>query len=237
MKPAYAFLVCTMLLSSGCSMFQKEQYGTEQMLFLPGKVKAIWAVAPAINLSGQEQVDPLLQADLVYSQLQQVHGVTIIPVNRVVEVFVSLKIDKIQTPEQAALVCDLLGADAIVVPTITMFDPYNPPKFGASLQLMAKPGSFVRNANVDPRELARAARPDPNQAPVAIDNADFIQSVGMFDASNGTTRDLVYEYARGRNNPSGPMGAEEYFQSMDRYCSFVYFTLIDDLLHSPKLRR
>jgi len=235
MKRKLASLVC-LLMIGGCSMFQKEQYGTEQMLFLPGKVKAVWAVAPAINLSGQEPVDALLQADLVYSQLQQVHGLTIIPVNRVVEVFVSLRIEKIQTPEQAALVCDLLGADAIVVPTVTMFDPYNPPKFGASLQLLAKPGSFVRAQNIDPRELVRAASPGPNDQ-VVIDTADFIQSVGMFDASNGTVRQMVMEYADGRNNPTGPMGATEYFQSMDRYCSFVYYTLIDDLLRSPKLRR
>lgn len=234
MKVKLASIAC-LLIIGGC--FQKEHYGTEQMLFLPGKVKAVWAVAPAINLSGQEPVDPLLQADLLYSQLQQVHGVTAIPVNRVVEVFVSLKIDKIQTPEQAALVCDLLGADAILIPTVTMYDPYNPPKFGASLQLMAKPGSFTRPANVDPRELVRAAKPGPNDAMSVIDNADFIQTVGMFDAANGTTRDQVYEYAKGRNNPTGPMGAEEYFHSMDRYCSFVYYTLIDDLLHSPKLRR
>ncbi len=229
--------ISVLLLLSGCSLFGKQPYGSEQMLFLPGKVKAVWAVAPAINLSGQEPVDALLQADLLYSQVQQVHGVTAIPVNRVVEVLVSLKIDKIQTPEQAALVCDLLGADAILIPTITMYDPYNPPKFGASLQLMAKPGSFTRPANVDARELARASKPGANESISTIDNADFIQSVGMFDASNGTTRDLVYEYARGRNNPAGPMGAEEYFHSMDRYCSFVYYTLIDDLLHSPKLRR
>src|SRR3954469_14982313 len=99
MKRKLASLAC-LLMIGGCSMFQKEQYGTEQMLFLPGKVKAVWAVAPAINLSGQDAVEPLLQADLLYSQLQQVHGVTVIPVNRVVEVYVSLRIDKIQTPEQ-----------------------------------------------------------------------------------------------------------------------------------------
>jgi hypothetical protein len=229
--------ILLLLPLSGCSMFGSPKYGTEQMLFLPGKVKAVWAVAPAVNVSGQPAVDPLLQADLLYNQLQQVHGLTVIPVNRVVDVFVSLHIDRIQTPEQAALVCDLLGADAIVIPTVTLYDPYNPPKFGAALQLMAKPGSFVRADNVDPRALVRAAAPNPGDAAQVIDNADFIQSVGMFDASNGTTRQLVLDYADGRNNPLGPMGANEYFQSMDRYCSFVYYTLIDDLLHSPKLRR
>ena len=133
--------------------------------------------------------------------------------------------------------CDLLGANAIVVPTITIYDPYNPPKFGASLQLIAKPGAFVRQDNVDARELAREARPGTNDSAPDIDNADFIQSVGMFDATNGTTRQMVLDYAAGRHDPSGPMGPQEYFESMDRYCGFVYFTLIDDLLQSPKMKR
>lgn len=228
-------LLLVMILVSGCRN-KEPMYGTEQMLFLPGKVKAVWAVAPVLNLSGEREVDPILQADLVYAQLQQVHGLTVIPVNRVVEVFASLRLNKIQTPEQAALVCDLLGADAILIPTVTLYDPYNPPKFGASLQLMAKPGSFVRNESVNPRDLARSARPNSDSMPV-IDNADFIQSVGMFDAKNGSVRQMVFDYADGRNDPQGAMGREAYFHSMDRYCSFVYFTLIDDLLQSPKMRK
>lgn len=232
MKNRYTlFVILFLSVLTGCG---EKDYGREQMLFLPGKVKATWAVAPAINLSGQGDVDPLLQADLVYAQLQQVNGITAIPVNRVVEVFVSLRIDRIQTPEQAALVCDLLGADAILIPTVTMYDPYNPPKFGAALQLMSRPGSFVRNQNVDARQLSRS--PSPTDPPTVVD-ADSIQAVGVFDASNGTTRQLVMEYAEGRHHPAGPMGTAEYFQSMDRYCSFVYFTLIDDVLRSPKLRR
>jgi hypothetical protein len=227
------FVILFLSALTGCSK-ENKPYGREQLLFLPGKVKATWAVAPAQNLSGQSEIDPLLQADLVYSQLQQVHGLTVIPVNRVVEVFVSLRIDKIQTPEQAALVCDLLGADAVVIPTVTLYDPYNPPKFGASLLLMSRPGAFVKGQNLDTHKLSRS--PTTPDGPVVVD-ADTVQATGMFDAANGTTRAMVNEYAEGRHAPAGPMGPNEYFESMDRYCSFVYFTLIDDLLRSPKLRR
>ena len=58
--------------------------------FLPGK-RQVWAIAPVINLSGQKAVDPILQADLVYQQMQQVHGLTLVPVNRVVEVMAGLE--------------------------------------------------------------------------------------------------------------------------------------------------
>src|ERR1043165_1964861 len=99
---------------------------------LPGYTRQSWAVAPVINLSGQSGVDPILQADILFNQLQQVAGVNGLPVNRVVQVYSTLHIDQVQSEEQAALVCDLLGCDALLVGTISLYDPYDPPKLGAS---------------------------------------------------------------------------------------------------------
>src|SRR5579859_4413814 len=84
------------------------RYGVEEQTYFPGKQRQVWAVAPAVNLSGQE-VDPLLQADDLYEQLQQVHGLTVIPVNRVMQVFAALQISKVQSADQANLVCRELG--------------------------------------------------------------------------------------------------------------------------------
>src|SRR4051794_31238392 len=93
---------------SGCAE-QTPQYGVERQLGFPNRQREVWAVAPAINLSGYGSVDPFLQADLLYAQLQQVRGLTVIPVNRVAEVYATLKIEKVQSEQQAALVCELLG--------------------------------------------------------------------------------------------------------------------------------
>jgi len=226
-----AFGVVTLLAVAaslaGCS--SQKPYGVETEAYLPAKKRQVWAVAPVINLSGQKDVDPLLQADLVYAQLQQVHGLTVIPVNRVVEVYAGLRIEKVQTPEQAALVCDLLGCDALVVPTVTEFDPYNPPKLGASMQVFRKPRGYARPDNVDPRDLARSAAMQSESLP-APGAGQFVQAVGMFDAANGSTRQMLEAYAAGRNDPNGPMGVKEYYISMDRYCGFVYSTLVSDVL-------
>src|SRR5262245_16008630 len=62
-------------------------YGVERQLLLSSERTQVWAVAPAINLSGISDPDPLLQADLLYGQLQTVAGLKVIPVNRVLEVF------------------------------------------------------------------------------------------------------------------------------------------------------
>jgi hypothetical protein len=228
---------------AGCAQ-REVPYGTEDAtsLALQTKRRQTWAIAPAVNLSGIAAVDPLLQADLVYQQLQQVHGVTVIPVNRVAETYAALRIAKIASKEQAELICDLLGCDALLVPTVTAYDPYDPPKFGGSLQLFRKSGDFVRPASVDPRELARRATPAENESLPAGNGAQddaeradeltrgFDQSAGMFDAANGSVREALEYYAAGRHDPRGPLGVKEYFVSMDRYCGFAYYTLIRELV-------
>ena len=80
----------------GCS--KPPQYGVEHVLLFPGQKGQVWAVAPAVNLSGQREVDPLLQSDLLFQQLQEVRGLTVIPVNRVVEVYAALRIEQVQSP-------------------------------------------------------------------------------------------------------------------------------------------
>src|SRR5689334_19928591 len=176
-----AVLLGAAALCGACTQ-KPPEYGREFVLSLPPKHREVWAVAPAINLSGQREVDPLLQADLLYQQVQQVRGLTVVPVNRVAEVYAGLGIEQVQSAEQASLVCDLLGCDALLVPTVSAFDPYDPPKLAASLHLFAKPGNFARPANVDPRELVRRAAPPRDESMPAAQHAEFLQAVGMFDA-------------------------------------------------------
>jgi hypothetical protein len=58
----------------------------------------------------------------------------------------------------------------------------------------------------------------------------FVQSVGEFDASNGSVLQEVDQYAAGRSDPVGPMGARAYTADMDRFCSFGYHSLLRELL-------
>jgi hypothetical protein len=217
------------IAAAGCQD-QPKPYGTEQPTYFPSTHRQVWAVAPAVNLSGQE-VDPLLQADDLYEQLQQVEGLTVIPVNRVAQVFASLQIARVQSPEQAEIICEQLGCDALVVPTVTIYDPYDPPKFGGALQVFRK-GKQGQVPNVDVHELSRAATPPPGAPLPPPQLAGFKQTVGMFDAANGTVRKRLNTYAAGRNDPNGPLGQREYLLNMDRYCGFVYHELIRDLLRS-----
>ena len=208
-------------------------YGVETTLSMPASRHGVWAVAPTINLSGQRPVDPLLESDLVYTQLQAVRGLTVIPVNRVVEVYLALRIDKVQSQDQANLVCDLLGCDGLVVPTVTVFDPYDPPKLGAALQLFMKPGAYTRPVGLDAHDLThQAAGSSTDAIPTA---SGLVQAVGIFDAANGSVRQAVLAFANGRYDPAGPYGSREYIVSMDGFSGFVYHELIGQLLASPQL--
>lgn len=217
-------LIVAACLISGCETPSK--YGRELSLAMPGPKTRVWAVAPVVNLSGQPGVDPLLQADLVYQQLQTVAGLTVVPVDRVAQVYAAAGLEQIQSAEQAQAVIDALGCDGLVILTVTQFDPYNPPKVGAALQLFER--NTAHAIGPDPQQLLRAATPGPETA-LPRDN-DFTQVVGMYDSTNGTVRDAVAAYARGRHEPAGPMGIKEYFNSMDRFCGFAYYSLTESLL-------
>jgi len=215
----------------GCNS-SKPDYGIERPLSLPGHVRQTWAVAPVINLSGQKQVDPILQGDLLCEKLGEVAGITPLPVNRIVEVFAALRLEQVQSEEQAALVCDLLGCDALLVAAVKTYDPFDPPKMGAALTLFRK-GEYRRPADVDPYVLARRATPLPGQP--STTRAGFVQVDGMFDASNGSIQADVMRYAQGRTDPDWPYKERTYLIEMDRYSGFVYHSLIAQLLAKPAL--
>ena len=202
-------------------------YGRESINYAPRYGPRSVAVAPCVNLSGQSQPDALLQADLVYQELQQVRGLTAVPVNRVVQVMSGLGLRSIESTEQAWAICDAIGVDALLLPTITAFDPYDPPKFGGSMQLFVRKAT-TREGKIDPRMLSRRATGGEVQPGPA--NADFIQEAEMFDAAAGSTRDRVEAYARGRSDPAGALGVKEYYLNMDKYAAFAWHALIEDAL-------
>lgn len=226
-------LVCVTLASlstSGCSIFRprKVEYGRELGIYMPRGGPRTIAVAPAINLSGTPGVDPLVVADQVYAQVGQVRGVTVVPVNRVAEVLVALGLRQIETAQQAEAVCDQLGVEALIVPTVTLWVPYDPPKMGASLSMFSSASLQASGSRMDIRELVRSATPGPMES--LPGRADFLQAAGVFDASAGSVRDRIASYATGRTDPLGPLGVREITLSTEAYSAFVWHELLGELL-------
>ena len=227
LTPVLAVLLAALALA-GCAA--KDRYGIEARQKVPaGTRPQVWAVAPAVNLSGERGIDPLLQADLLFGQVQRVRGITAVPVNRTVQVFAALQITHIRGQADADLVCDALRCDGVVIPAITAYDPYDPPKVGASLALFLR-RSGDRPPPPDPLAAGEAATPGPADALPPPGSPGLVQATGYFDAANGSVRYSVEEYARGRFDPDGPTAGREYYLSTERYCGWVYSRLLDDLL-------
>ena len=198
--------------------------------------RQLWAVAPFANESGVSTVDTHRIADLFTQELQGVVGIDTIPVNRVIFAMRHIGMTAVTSPAEARQLARALGADAIVVGTVTVYDPYPPPTLGAAVQLFATDprGSAI---DLDPKELTRAAR-DPFTAagPVGPDMA-IAQAAGVFDASNHQTLAWLGSYAAGRTEPDAPFGPDIYLMNMKLYTQFVSFRLIHDLLHDEWARQ
>ena len=196
----------------------------------------LWAVAPFANESGVSTVDTHRMADLFTQELQGVVGIDTIPVNRVIFAMRNIGMTAVTSPAEARLLARTLGADAIVVGTVTAYDPYPPPTLGAAVQLFA-PDPRGSVMDLDPKELTRAPR-DPFAAAGQVGPVTAIaQAAGVFDASNHQTLAWLERYAAGRTKPDTAFGPDIYLMSMELYTQFVSFRLIHDLLHDEWARQ
>ena len=137
-------------------------------------------------------------------------------------------IDMIATPADAVRLINALNVDAIVVGTVTVWDPYPPPTLGLAVQLFSG-GPLAAGSPFDPHELVRA--PIGDVAPRELNPAKAgAQAAGVFDSRNGQTLIWLEQFAEGRTLPDGAFGTEVYLVDMQLYTQFVSFRLLHDLL-------
>ena len=190
-----------------------------RMFSSPYPAPKLWAVMPFRNESGTSAVDGVAFADRLAQQLQQVEGVRVLPVNRVIETMASREMGVVDTVGEAMELAGALGVDGLLVGTITAWDPYEPPKIGAAVQLYSR-GRGGAMERVDPRRLSRSTR--GGALPGAVRHAQPVaEAGGYFDAANGRIRRNLRHYARGRSPLDSPAGWRRYLLDMDLYSEFV----------------
>jgi hypothetical protein len=214
-------------LLAGCDSGKPKPYQVENRLELSLERPMVWAVAPAVDLSGQKGVDPLLQADLLYQQLQEVKGLTIVPVNRTAQAMWQLGLDSLGSERDVAAVCRNLDCDGLVIPTVTAYDPFAPPKFGGSLQLFVM---RVPRAATQPTTQPTTQSATQPARVVRPAGPYMVQSVGMFDAANGSVHERLMAFAQGRVDPNGPLPEKMHVVVMDRFVGFAWHELTAELL-------
>ena len=192
----------------------------------------VWAIAPLANESGVSQVDRLAITDGLVLEAAGINGVDVLPLNRTLQTMLSLNIGLDGIPDEAQYreLCQVLHADAILVGTIIAYDPYQPLRFGSSLQLIRNEPTSA-SPQFDPRALSMSLGEAADTVMRAPLRSRPIQSSGIFDTENFDVRTKMEAYSTGRSThdlASNDLGL--YHLDMDDYAEFVFHQLLERLL-------
>jgi len=196
------------------------------------------AVVPLRNESGTTAVDPLEISDKVVAAASQVLGVRTVPLNRTLAAMRALGLSDLASPAEARQLATQMGVDAIIVGSITAYDPYNPPKLGLALALYARPGSLTQLGEplVDPRtlryqptEYQHFPRSNAPDAPASVISE-------YLDGKNQQVQSDLRNYANGRHDPSAALGWRRFLTSMDLYGEFAAWHGVHRLMDHEWLR-
>ncbi|MFN0011461.1 MAG: hypothetical protein ACKVS8_07435 [Phycisphaerales bacterium] len=224
---------CAALALLGASCAAPPQLVAPEVLLSPyagSATSPLWAVAPLVNESGTSTADNLAVTDAVVAKVAEARGLACVPTNRVIAAMRALGLASVSSPADARVLADALGVDALVVGSITAFDPYDPPTLGLTLGVIHR--SSQPNT-VDPRQLQNAAA-EPTAPPSS--GAPSVVVSEHLDGKNHEVLMSLKRYADGRHNPQGALGWRSYLASMDLYTEFAAYWTVGRLLDGERLR-
>lgn len=201
----------------------------------------LWAVAPLKNESGTSAVDELAVADALVARLSQVRGIRTVPVNRSLAAMRSTGISEVESPAQARRLAETLDVDAVVVGSITAWDPYRPPEIGLSLALYARSEAMRAepglNERVDPKAIQAAGRDFTlPESPASRMDRPLSTASEHVDGADHEVQRAIRAFAEGRHDPDAPMGWRRYLASMSLFTEFACHRLAGRLLDAERLR-
>lgn len=228
--------LCAAMVSCGEST-KKVVYPLRLHSPYPAPDRLVFAVTPPRNESGVSTVDELAVGDALAEQFGQVKGIDCLPLNRTLSAMRALNLASVGSPGEARALARALGADAVVVSTISSWQPYQPPRIGLSLALFGRSAAmgFSESFGGDVRGLTSAASPvdlqdsSPNSGPLSDVSL-------VLDASNTAIMAKVQEYGEARVEPNDPMGWERYSKSMKLYTQFACHRAVEVLLERERIR-
>lgn len=179
------------------------------------------AIAPAINLSGSRDFDPLAVSDLLFGEMQQVSGLNVLPLNKTLLAMQRMGVRSIDDPRVAQRLAEMLGADGLVIPAITAYDPYNPPNVGMILQLYTP--ALMRPTSV-------AVRPNSSTSAEEFQGQPVSQVNGVFNAANQSVLRELQSYAAGRTDYGSALQDKRFLMDADAYMRFVCHAMVRRLM-------
>jgi hypothetical protein len=197
------------------------------------------AVAPLANESGTSAVDTLAVSDALVARMAEVQGLAPVPLNRTIAVMRSMRMNGVKSGAEARRLLAALGVDALVVGSVTAYDPYNPPKMGIQIGVFVRDGGKLSEPaakDIDPFTL-QTATSDPTMNRPKTGSEEPESVVGVYlDGVNHQVLTELQAYAVGRHDRTGPLGWRKYLVSMDLYTEFAAFTAVSRLLDKERAR-
>ena len=133
------------------------------------------------------------------------------------------------------LLAENLGAEAVIVGTITRYDPYPPPQMGMALQLYVRQDGSAQNEarHVDPGEIARIGKPTKISSIVPISPQSML--VKILDAGQSDVVKRIKKYANSRQTDKTPYKWKKFIAGRN-FLRFVCHEMIGQLLTVEHLR-
>jgi len=198
--------------------------------------EALWAVAPLRNESGTTHADALAISDQLVAAAEEVEGVRCVPLNRSIEAMRALKMPQVQTPEDAMLLAETLGAQGILIGSITAYDPYTP-SLGLSVALAIRPGALQATGDtrgVDSRAVTTQTR--DTSTPSTFGGRPASATSQNYDAKNHQVLADVKSYAMGRHEAPTALGWQRYIKSMELFTEFATHDVVRRLIERERAR-
>lgn len=231
-----AALTVLPLFVCGCST-DKNPRVPPQVLVAPydsSQGEALWAVVPLANESGVSFADTELVADALVAKISEARGLACVPLNRTIAAMRARGMTAVRSPADARMLASILGVDAMVIGTITAYDPYNPPKLGLALAVYAKENR--PSDGVDPMRLQTAyTDQDPKVRTQFLDKPIATMSEHL-DGANHEVQLALERYASGRHEQASALGWRGMLASMDLYVEFAAHEAVSRLLEQERLR-
>ncbi len=229
-EQAMWMVVALAVFAAGCQYLGADK---PEKLTAPYGERQVWAVAPLRNESGSLYADGLKTADQLAQRLETVIGVDTLPVNRVLAAMRAQEMSEVTSADDVSQLRDVLGVDAMVIGSITAYDPYDPPKLGLIIELYFNPRRENAQAT-DLQKLVRAPTGDMTQPPEPVRPGPPVSVVsGFYDASDPGIHQQLVTYAKQRDDAvkDGPaLGWRRYQIDMDLYTEFVTYLVSKQLL-------
>jgi hypothetical protein len=188
----------------------------------------VWAVLPLRNESGTTNADMLTMSDKLVWAVEQVRGVQALPLNRTIAAMRALDLPAVRSPAEARRIAHALGADAVLVGSITAYDPYHPvvgislALFHASPPAAPYPTDASRIAAAPTESRVLPGVPAPERASALVSE--------VFDGRNHQVQMGVRAYAAGRTEPVSALGWERYLRSAALFEEFAIFSGVERLI-------